>query len=96
MENLFREILLPSPSLSSTSLPLDTLPIQDPSSTASTTLPSSIMTGGVDWTCEEELQRILLDIVPNVQPDVDLGVDTINFPSALDLGLENFSTVGVY
>jgi len=50
----------------------------------------------VDWTCEEELQRILLDIVPSVQPDVDLAVDTINFPSALDLGLENFSTVGVY
>jgi hypothetical protein len=40
---------------------------------------------------------MLLDMLPPVQhSSYDLGVEPGDFPSALDLGLEAFSTVGVF
>ncbi len=44
----------------------------------------------VDWEGEAEMQR-LLDMLPSVQPDqdaiVDIDLDIVDFPSALDLEL---------
>ena len=44
----------------------------------------------VDWEGEAEMQR-LLDMLPTVQPEdnanVDVDLDTVDFPSALDLEL---------
>jgi len=95
MEDLFREILAHSPSLPSTSLPLDESP--NTSQMAPFASPEMMLpeTFGVDWVSEEDMQRIL-DMLPGVHSDVDIGDEIVNFPSALDLGLENFSTVGVF
>ncbi len=44
----------------------------------------------LDWEAEAEMQR-LLDMLPDVQSDmnprVDLNIDSVEFPSALDLEL---------
>jgi len=106
MEDLLREILAPSPTLSPSALPLDS-PITTASllySEAST--PSTV--GELDWESEVGMQR-LLDMLPNVQSmDVNHSdmVEAVDFPSALDMELgggwdvENFisssSSIGVF
>jgi hypothetical protein len=112
MEDLFREILA-SPSVPSTSLTLDSVPpaiyqaqVAEESTTMATTSTASSMTTethlDMDWISQAEIQR-LLDILPDVQTDVNPTVETIEFPSALDLGLggtgwevENISSIGVF
>jgi hypothetical protein len=86
LEDLFREILAPSPSVPSTSLPLDT------SATAELfkQIPSSPEVVNLDWD-SEGMQR-LLEMLPNIQSangvnNEMVGADAVDFPSALDLEL---------
>jgi len=95
MENLLREILAPSPLLSSTPLPLgfnseESSESQAPSTGRQgvTSLPDSTL----DWEGEEEMRR-LLDMLPDVRSNtkmLDVNVDTVDFPSALDLDLSGW------
>jgi hypothetical protein len=86
MEDLFREILAPSPSLPTTSLPLDPhLILRQITSSAIVSAPS-MMTDEtdvpVDWASEAEMQRIL-NMLPSVHSDAVVD----DYPSALDLEL---------
>ena len=88
MENLFREILAPSPTIPAT--PLPTALTAETSSAAAPVVPSALPDASLDWEGEAEMQR-LLDMLPDVQPDgtqrIELNVDSVDFPSALDLDL---------
>ncbi|KAI0786652.1 hypothetical protein C8Q75DRAFT_734604 [Abortiporus biennis] len=94
MENLLREILAPSPTMPSSSLPIDSLAKaeSETKSTTSTTMvpPVIIPAETVDWEGEAEMQR-LLDMLPAVPQDasmnIDVDVNAVDFPSALDLEL---------
>jgi hypothetical protein len=117
MEDLFREILAPSPTIATTSLPHGTGLSQYEISVASETTASTpemnldetlgglsqsvgtVGMGGMNWTSEAEMQRIL-DMLPNttegegypVAPsEMDLGWELDDFGSAVGLGM-----VGVF
>lgn len=92
MEKLLREILAPSPTLPSATLPATS------TNEAATQLPTS-STGSptitklsetVDWEGEAEMQR-LLDMLPDVQTEsngiVEIDLEVNDFPSTLDLEL---------
>jgi hypothetical protein len=88
MENLFREILAPTPPMPSTSLPLDTSASTECFKQTPLSSPTAVV--NLDWD-SEGMQR-LLDMLPNVQSSngVDNGLNSANavdFPSALDLEL---------
>lgn len=88
MDDLFREILAPSPLLSSAPLPLGVAgKVSTPAHAAVTPLAAPM----IDWEGEAEMQR-LLDMLPDVRPDMktDALVDAPDFPSALDLGLSGW------
>ena len=85
MEHLLREILAPSPILSPTDLPIT---ITSEESTTSQSLTETTL----DWEGEQEMQR-LLDMLPDVQPDMktlDVTLDAVDFPSSLDLDLSGW------
>ncbi|THH28389.1 hypothetical protein EUX98_g5807 [Antrodiella citrinella] len=96
MEDLFREILAPSPIIPSASLPVLPSPEIIPPSQVTTPLaaPPLISIAAaepMDWEGEAEMQR-LLDMLPVVQPDQenfdgDADSDVVDFPSALELEL---------
>lgn len=90
MDDLLREILVPSPLLSSTPLPLGTFEIASPQKTASSGTPGVALTEPMaDWEGEAEMQR-LLDLLPDVSSNVDSPVllaDAQDFPQTLDLGM---------
>lgn len=90
MDDLFREILAPSPLLSSTPLPLGTIQVASQSTTASPEAQRvALAEPMIDWEGEAEMQR-LLDMLPDVASSVDspeLLADVQDFPSSLDLGL---------
>jgi len=108
MEDLFREILAPSPAVQTTSLPLDSTSSvlfqaqSYESSESASPAESALITEGMDWDSVEGMQR-LLGMLPNVAQS-DANVDSVDFPSALDLelegtwDLENMSStsIGVY
>lgn len=89
MEDLFREILAPSPLLSSAPMPLSTIEI--PAQHQAETSPAaprviSLAEPMIDWEGEAEMQR-LLDMLPDVASNADsseLLADAHDFP---DLGL---------
>jgi hypothetical protein len=95
MEDLFREILAPSPTSPTASLPLDTLTssptqFQITSAPAPSAAPAQMMMtttteGTVDWESEAEMQR-LLDMLPDVQSSFLDGHDT---HVALDFNLKS-------
>ncbi|KAH8107873.1 hypothetical protein BXZ70DRAFT_913051 [Cristinia sonorae] len=99
MEDLFREILAPSPSIASAPLPsgLSNGEASSPSQVTSAVAAPSMITipaaESVDWAGEAEMQR-LLDLLPLVQSDVNCSVmdgdadaNAVEFPSALELDL---------
>lgn len=93
MEDLFREILAPSPLLSSAPVPIG-ITIEDapqPPSTGAPVVSASPAPPMIDWEGEAEMQR-LLEMLPDVATDVngDAPSDAIDFPSALDLGLNGW------
>ena len=66
MDDLFREILAPSPLLSSAPLPLGVAgKVSAPAHAAVTPLAAPM----IDWEGEAEMQR-LLDMLPDVRPDM--------------------------
>ncbi|KAF7796653.1 hypothetical protein EIP86_007836 [Pleurotus ostreatoroseus] len=88
MEDLFREILAPSPALPPT--PMPALP-EEPAVAALTARVTPPAGAPLDWEGEAEMQR-LLDMLPDVQPDVTLNRrielnTSADFPSALDLDI---------
>jgi hypothetical protein len=99
MENLLHEILAPSPTLPSASLPdgssNEVTPKSELSSSGAEVIKALTETS-LDWEGEVEMQR-LLDMLPNVQPEVSTGldIDTVNFPSALDLDLSGWDMEAV-
>ena len=98
MEDLFREILAPSPLLSASPLPIGVtnneavVTARPASATAGTpglTPPEPI----IEWEGEAEMQR-LLDMLPDVTQDISNShaLDAIHeamdeFPTTIDLGL---------
>jgi len=95
MEDLFREILAPSPLLSSAPMPIG-ITIEDAGQPTSTPTGAQITSAApaepmIDWEGEAEMQR-LLEMLPNVTTDMsgDVPSDAIDFPSALDLGLNGW------
>jgi len=97
MEDLFREILAPSPTVPSASLPVlpsgeDISPSQVTSPVSSPPLINIAAADPVDWEGEAEMQR-LLDMLPIVHSDQENPVDgdadmnAVDFPSALELEL---------
>ena len=93
MDDLFREILAPSPLLSSTPLPLGTIQIASTSAIASPVAQGVALTEPmIDWEGEAEMQR-LLDMLPDVASSVDspeLLMDVPDFSSSLDVGLSSW------
>lgn len=90
MESLFREILVPSPLLSSAPLPLGPID-EEPSASQAASVGAqgltSLQEATLDWEGEAEMQR-LLDMLPDVQSDtkiVDMNYDAIDLSSTLDL-----------
>ena len=102
MDDLFREILAPSPVSAQAPLPADA-PSRSrsqsvseiklaPPPAASMTQPPSLPE--IDWESEVEMQR-LLAMLPVVQPDAtpldaSVGMSPDDFPSALDLELSGW------
>ena len=86
MENLFREILAPSPTIPAT--PLPTALTAETSSAAAPVVPSALPDASLDWEGEAEMQR-LLDMLPDVQPEIN--IDSVDFPSALELDLGSWN-----
>lgn len=88
MQDLFREILAPSPSTTTAPLPPVTSQTTAPSTVGPAVAPETAET--VDWDSEVEMQR-LLDLLPILaQPGAQIEVDsnaTVDFPSAQDLEL---------
>ena len=106
MEDLFREILAPSPVTAQTPLPVDPSPSRSRSQSVSeiklAPAPAAPVAQPslpeIDWVGEVEMQR-LLDLLPAVQPDaspLDTGAlaAQTDFPSALDLELCGWDLVG--
>jgi len=99
MEDLLHEILAPSPTLPSASLPdgssSEVTSQLQPSSSGAEVIKALTETS-LDWEGEAEMQR-LLDMLPDVQPEVSTGldVDTVEFPSALDLELSGWDMAAV-
>ncbi|KAI0084895.1 hypothetical protein BDY19DRAFT_987312 [Irpex rosettiformis] len=92
MENLLREILAPSPLLSSTPLPI-TINTTEEASSPSIKTQQPLTQSTLDWEGEQEMQR-LLDMLPDVQPDmktldINLGA-AIDFSPSLDLDLSTW------
>lgn len=85
MEDLLREILAPSPSQPSTSLPMDPHTILQQITSTSSMAPATPTMTNVDWASEAEMQ-IILNMLPSVHSDV-IDVDNVGYPSALDLEL---------
>lgn len=89
MEDLFREILAPSPLLSATPLPIgapsEVVPARPTSTAGLTQVPEPM----IDWEGEAEMQR-LLDMLPDVAQDTTTdasALDADDFPGVLELGL---------
>ncbi|KAI0339907.1 hypothetical protein BDW22DRAFT_1486599 [Trametopsis cervina] len=95
MENLLREILAPSPLLSSTSLPIGITSEESPkpqSASIASQVTSSLTETTLDWEGEQEMQR-LLDMLPDVHPDMknlDVTIDAVDFSTSLDLDLSGW------
>ena len=103
MEDLFREILAPSPVSPQVTLPVGPTPSRSRSQSVSEIKlappPAAAVTTNpvlpeIDWESEVEMQR-LLAMLPVVQPDatpLDAGMDASpdDFPSALDLELSGW------
>lgn len=94
MEDLFREILAPSPILTSLALPVGAPHESSPTlQTTPSGAPGAINLSEplLDWEGDAEMQR-LLDVLAHVQPDVNAldAAGTAEFPSALDLGLDGW------
>lgn len=92
MENLLREILAPSPLLSSAPLPINIDTTGE--ETSITVKPQEPLTQSIlDWEGEQEMQR-LLDMLPDVQPDMktlDINLNAaIDLTSSLDLDLSTW------
>lgn len=94
MEDLFREILAPSPILSSAPMPI--IALEDTAQLAPTPTGAQVASVSpaspmIDWEGEAEMQR-LLEMLPNIATDAsgDVPSDAIDFPSALDLGLHGW------
>ena len=84
MEDLFREILAPSPTLPAASLPSPTTEV---AAAIPQVVGASVHTESLDWEGEAEMQR-LLDMLPDVQPDskmMDLKMDAVDFASTIEL-----------
>ena len=92
MEDLFREILAPSPSMPTTPIPSVNEGPAEPAAapTGAQVAAQPLPEATLDWEGEAEMQR-LLDMLPDVQQNVnqriELNIDTVDFPSALDLDL---------
>jgi hypothetical protein len=82
MEELLREILVCSPTLPSSALPVDPpASLELPTASSPPTLADDV------WDSEVEMQR-LLDLLPHAQSlgvNNFLDVDTVDLPSPLDL-----------
>lgn len=94
MEDLFREILAPSPILTSTPMPI--IALEDAAQPAPAPAGAQVASVSpappmIDWEGEAEMQR-LLEMLPDVATDMsgDMPSDAIDFPSALDLGLHGW------
>jgi hypothetical protein len=98
MENLFREILAPSPLLSAAPLPIgvpssEAVVPSRPTPASSGTLGATMTTPAepmIDWEGEAEMQR-LLDMLPDVVAQDTTDENTLDaadeFPAVLELGL---------
>ena len=89
MENLFREILAPSPTIPAAPLP-PALAAETTVATpaAAPVVPSALSDASLDWEGEAEMQR-LLDMLPDVQTEIN--IDSVDFPSALELDLGSWN-----
>ena len=104
MDDLFREILAPSPVSPQAPLPAGPAPARSRSQSVSeiklTPAPAAPVTPAlpeIDWESEVEMQR-LLAMLPVVQQDaapLDAGSPSGDFPSALDLELCGWDLAGV-
>lgn len=92
MEDLFREILTTSPTLPTSPIPsgIHEEPAEQSTPAGAQVAAQPLPGATLDWEGEAEMQR-LLDMLPDVQPDgtqrIELNVDTVDFPSALELDL---------